>query len=350
MKITNFVLVFLISIFAYYDILNTNVQELSIISSKYPQYNNAVDTAIDAAVSSSIESANGISDLSSNFDGCVDKFYNSLFASFNAADNEVLQQDLQLYTPVLALADVDGFYILYNDTDKDGKLTKVKTQKFPYIAEFDEDIKGNPMSYTINVTLGDEVTVTFADDKNIYNGNYSELAKKYPKTHLDDVYEKTVLSRPGSFIDWKNHVISEAICEQLNHYIQRNNTIASDFGIKYNFTLPESASTELTNGISDITFIALFQGYPYGAGTKSVYNKFCVSGARVDKIRAYYVRPYKDGNEIHYYYHKYDCKKMLDSTITNDGFYETNDGLGYAFSSAKEAAASGALPCPYCCE
>lgn len=127
MKITNFVLVFLISIFAYYDILNTNVQELSIISSKYPQYNNAVDTAIDAAVSSSIESANGISDLSSNFDGCVDKFYNSLFASFNATDNEVLQQDLQLYTPVLALADVDGFYILYNDTDKDGKLTKVHT-------------------------------------------------------------------------------------------------------------------------------------------------------------------------------------------------------------------------------
>ena len=100
MKITNFILVFLISIFAYYSILNTNVQELSIISSKYPQYNNAVDTAIDAAVSSSVESANGISDLSSNFDGCVDKFYNSLFASFNATDNEVLQQDLQLYTPV----------------------------------------------------------------------------------------------------------------------------------------------------------------------------------------------------------------------------------------------------------
>lgn len=53
---------------------------------------------------------------------------------------------------------------------------------------------------------------------------------------------------------------------------------------------------------------------------------------------------------IHYYYHKYDCKEMLDSTITDDGFYETNNGLGYAFSSAKEAAASGALPCPYCCE
>ena len=29
--------------------------------------------------------------------------------------------------------------------------------------------------------------------------------------------------------------------------------------------MPESASTELANGISDITFIALFQGYPYGA-------------------------------------------------------------------------------------
>lgn len=354
MKISNYILMFFIAVLAYYCLLNLSTQELSTMAAKYPQYNNAVDTAIDAAVSSTVESANSATELKSNFEGCVDKFYNSLFASFGAVDNEILQQDLKLYTPVLAMADVDGFYILYNDVDSAGNLVKTKTPKLPYIAEFDKDIKGRPLSYTVDVTIDNQVTVTFKGDNKVYSGDFTELKKKYPNTNLADKYDRTILSQQGTFNNWRNHVIAEAICEQLNFYVQRNNTIASDFGIKYNFTLPESATTDLANGISNITFIALFQGYPYGAGTSSVYNKFCVSGAKVNKITAYYVRPYDDGNGMHYYYHKRDCKKLLDATQgTADGydkgFYEANDGLGYAFSSAQEAAASGALPCPYCC-
>lgn len=354
MKISNYVLMFFIAVAAYLCLLNLNVQELGIMASKYPQYNNAVDTAIDAAVSSTVESANSASELRTNFEGCVDKFYNSLYASFGASDNEILQQDLRLYTPVLAMADVDGFYIMYNDVNADGKLVKTKTPKIPYIAEFDKDIKGRPLSYTVNVTIDNQVTVTFKGDSKVYSGDFTELQQKYPGTNLANVYDRTILSQKGTFNNWRNHVIAESICEQLNYYTQKNNTIASDFGIKYNFTLPESASTDLANGINNVTFIALFQGYPYGAGTSSVYNKFCVSGAKVNKITAYYVRPYDDGDGERYYYHKHDCKKLFDATKGtasgyDSNFYEANNGLGYAFSSAQEAAASGALPCPYCC-
>lgn len=349
MKLTHIVIMFFAAILSYVCILNAKVDTLRSMGLKYVQCNNAVDSAIDAAVSQTVESASSSTELSTNFDGCVDRFYNSLYASFGALDNEILQQDLKIYTPVIALADVDGYYILYNSISSDGTLVKKKTAKLPYVMTFDKGIDGSTLHYTVNVTLGNEVTVAIQGDDTVYKGDYSALSSKYPGTKLSQVYSRTVLSRNGTFNDWKNHIIATNLCEQLNHYVKLNNTIAADFGIKYNFTLPETASTELSNGISNITFIALFQGYPYGAGLSEVYNKFCVSGAKVTKVKVYYVRPYDDGGGLHYYYHKSKCRKYLDATQDPNGFYSTNDGLGYAFSSAMEAAESGALPCPYCC-
>lgn len=43
-------------------------------------------------------------------------------------------------------------------------------------------------------------------------------------------------------------------------------------------------------------------------------------------------------------------KFSMPSSVAAAGCFFYDNGLGYAFSSAKEAAASGALPCPYCCE
>lgn len=340
---------FFAAVLAYYSVLNSKVDELTIITSKYVQYNNAVDTAIDAAVSGTIESVNSASELSSNLDGCIDRFYRSLYASIGALDNEILQHDLQLYTPVLALADVDGFYIIYNSINNEGHLEKIRTQKIPYVLTFSEDTHGRTLHYTVNVTLGNDVTVTFKNDKVVYTGDYTELKRKYPGTVMEQEYDNTVMAQPGTFTNWKNHIIAESICQQLNYYVQANNKIAADFGIKYNFTLPESASAELSNGLSNVTFMALFQGFPYGAGTQASFNKFCVSGARVTKIKVYYVRPFDDGNGEHFYYHKRECKEMFDASLDTNGFYSTDSGLGYAFSSAQEAAESGALPCPHCC-
>lgn len=350
MKISNFVIIFFVAVFAYVCLLDSHVNQLSAMSTKYVQYNNAVDTAIDDALFSVIESADGTS-LSSNLEGCLNVFYKSLYSSFGALDNTVLQQDLQIYTPVIAIADVDGFYIIHNSTNAEGKLVKVWTQKMPYTMAFDEDINGRPYRYTITVTLGDEIVITFAEDSGVYKGKYSELQTKYDDTFLSgpNGWQRTILAEEGTFINWKNHYISEMICEQMNHYANLNNTIASDFGIKYNFTIPETASTELANGISDVTLMVLFQGYPFGVGTDDVFNKFCIGGSKVTKVHAYYVRPFDDGGGEHFYYHKGECREMFDATTDTDGFYSTENGLGYAFSSALEAASSGALPCPYCC-
>lgn len=349
MKLSNYTIIFFIAIFAYYCIATSNAETLSTMSLKYVQYNDAMNDAVDTAVSSIVENANSATELSSNFEGCVNNFYQNLYASFGAIDNEILQQDLQIYTPVLAVADVDGFYILYNDTSADGKLVKKKTMKLPYTKTFDKGTDGSVLHYTVNFTIGEDITVIMRNDDTIYKGSYSELKTKFPDTILAQKYDKTILAKPGTFTDWRNQVISQSICEQMNYYVRRNNKIAADFGITYNFSLPATAATELSNGISNVTFIALFQGYPYGAGLSDVYNKFCVSGAHVSKVHVYYVRPVQEADGLHYYYHKPECRELFDASVDADGFYGTDSGLGYAFSSAQDAASSGALPCPYCC-
>lgn len=349
MKIANYVFIFFIAIASFFVVSCKNVDSLTTMSLQYARYNDAMNDAIDAAVSSTVESASNSTELSSNFDGCVNRFYQSLYASFGAIDNEILQQDLQVYTPVLALADVDGYYILYNDISADGKLVKKKTAKLPYTMNFKKGIDKSALHYTVSFTLGDDISVILRGDSHVYTGTYSTLDKKYPATELARVFNRTIMAKPGTFVDWKNYVISQSITEQLNYYAKRNNRIARSFGITYNFNLPATASTEMANGISNITFIALFQGYPYGAGLDEVYNKFCVSGAHVSKVHLYYVRPVKDGDKVHYYYHKSECRELFDKEVDADGFYSSVSGLGYAFGSAKDAAESGALPCPYCC-
>lgn len=343
---------FLVAVISYSSLLTVHVAELNVMSHKYVEYNNNVDTAVDAAVAEEVESAVSSHNLQVNFEGCVDNFYNSLYASFGALDNEILQQDLMLYTPVIALADVDGFYVMYNTTNNYGELVKTKTQKIPYVAVFEKGNNGDPLKYTVAFTMSDECTITLlsSDKYGVYTGNYYDLKTKYAGTPLAAVYDNTILSQPGTFNNWKQHTMSSQVCEYLNHYVLKNNKIARDYGIKYSFTLPESASTDLANGLSSVTFMVLFQGYPYGAGTNNVFNKFCVSGAHVSKAKVYYVRPVRPvpetGGAVHYYYHKRDCKELSDCS---NEMYNYGNGLGYACSSAQEAAETGAMPCPYCC-
>ena len=323
------------------------------MSHKYVEYNNNVDTAIDSAVTSSVESASSATDLQTNFEDCVDRFYNSLYASFGALDTPILQQDLKLYTPVIALADVDGFYVMYNTVNNGGELVKTKTQKIPYLRVFTCKPGGTTVKYSVSFTMGDECTVTIMKNNSygVYSGKYYELKDKYPGTYIESIYDDTILSQPGTFNNWKSHVMVTQLCEYLNYYALQNNNIARDYGIQYSFNLPEAAATQLANGLSNVTFIALFQGYPYGTSTNNTFNKFCVSGAHITKIKAYYVRPVTEPDgKIHYYYHKSSCKELLDAELIKQTYYNSGNEYGYAFSSDLEAAQSGAMPCPYCCQ
>lgn len=345
MKSTNFLIMFFVAILSIAILLNVHTNELALMANKYAEYNNAVDTAIDAAMTGLVEVAD-IDGVQLSYQGSVDVFFKTLYSSFGALDNEVMQQDLQLYTPVICIADTDGFFILHNSVGTNGKLVKAWSEKLPYSHQFSfKDSLGHNRYYTVNFTLGDTVYVTCNGDERIYSGDYKYLKSRYSGTSFaDDWYDNTIFTKPGTFNNWKNAVVVDSITEQMNYYVKHNNSIAQSYGISYDFSLPESSQSDLANGISGITFIALFQGYPYGTGTDSVFSKFCVSGSQMSKAKVYYIRKGKDGR---YYYHVADCNVDLGIKDEN-GLYHLGEN-GFAVTSAERAASTGALPCPECC-
>lgn len=338
MKITRYVIIFALIFLSTYMIFQFKVDKYSSVTQKKAEYNHAVDSALDSAVEGIVESADG-STVIVDKQECVDNFYNSLYASFGAMDSETAQQMLKLYTPVLAIADVDSMQVYYSD-EVNGDVKKVWSQNIPYSRHFVEGDLASPdgaVGYTVNFTLNDEITIVIdGDNSTIYKGRYNELQSAYKNnkqtrySKLLTVLKGDVLGSEGHFELWRSQVITDTIMSNLSYYVNRHNRIASDFGEQFTFRLPLAAESEVARSISGVSFMCFFQGYPYGAGTSEVYSNFEVSGAHIIKSDGYYVQSVSG----YLYYHRPDCSH--------------GSGKKDWYSTKEECAWQGANPCPYC--
>ena len=337
MKITRYAVIFVMITLISLLSLKFNVGKYSDVTHKKVEYNAILDSAIDSALESVVASADG-NTVTIDKDACVSNFYKCLYSGFNAIDSNTTQAMLQLYTPILAIADEDGLYVNYS-TEVSGEITKVWSQKIPYADSYTaKDELGQSFTYIVNYTMTDSLTITILGEQNLYSGNYEELVKAY-KTTTSSAYRKikaimngNVLGAPGYFEAYRDATITAVIDDKLNYYVNNHNRIAELYGEQYTFRIPNSATSEISRAIQSPSFISFFQGYPYGRSTSEVYSNFEVSGARVTKNQGYYVR-WVDG---YLYYHRAYCKATVDNEI-NDWF-----------SSKEECARIGALPCPYC--
>lgn len=336
MKITRFVPIFLLVIFVYVLLLLFKTTQFANVVNKKAEYNKALDSALDSALMGIVESADG-NTVVVDREACVSNFYNCLYASFDALDSETTQKMLQLYTPILAVADEDGLYVYYSDV-VNGEVQKVWSQKIPYTRHFSVASVGveGAIGYTVNFQLDDIVTIQIDGDTSIYSGRYSELVKNYANSTdskyraLRTVLAGDVFSTEGYYELWRSQVITECIMDKLNYYVNRHNRIADMYGEQFTFQLPDSASSDISRSISDVSFMCFFQGYPYGKSTSDVYSNFEISGARVTKNAGYYTQVVDN----YLYYHKVWCTH--------------GSGVKKWYSTQEECAWAGALPCPYC--
>ena len=338
MKTFRYAVIFLLIFIPLFMVLQFKINKNSIVVQKKAEYNNALDNALDSAVEGIVENADGNS-VTVDKNECVNNFYRSLYAAFGALDSETTQAMLQLYTPILAIADEDGLDVYYSD-EVNGEVKKVWSQKTPYSKHFTQGDLNNPsgvVGYTVNFTLGDEITVVIdGDNSDIYKGHYNELKAAYANTtdaryaKLRTVLNGDVLGAEGHYTLWKNQVITDTITNTLGYYVNRHNRIAADFGEQFTFQLPVSAESDIARGISGVSFMCFFQGYPYGQGTSEVYSNFEISGAHIIKSKGYYTQAV-DG---YLYYHTTTCTK--------------GKGAKHWFETKEECAWKGALPCPYC--
>ena len=345
MKIINYVLIFVFFIAA--ALIRTNYQQSSEdkMTSERIAYNHSVDSALDTAVDNLVEVADG-SDLKIDLQKCVNSFYREMYASFGVSDSEAGQKRLNSYIPCMAIADNDGLYVLYNDLENN-KLIQRWTTRIPYCYNGIAQVDGiTSYGYTVLFQMDDTVKLVIDGGRNVYYGDRDGLKEKYQgDSLLRSVYDNSILAKDGDYHNWKSYCVTSTVVDTLSTYLERYNTIAAQCGVSFQFKLPETVRDDVQRNVSDITFMAVFQGYPYAYKTRDTYSRFAISGTRIRKGEGYYANMMvTDGDaavigdesrtQMVYTYHRPSCSKI--------------NGRSYYYKTREEAALAGAFPCPYC--
>lgn len=338
MRISRYAAFFLLIFMCLYAVIQYQVHAHSMAAERRVELNNAVDRAMDAAIDGIVETVDGYS-VVVNREKCANNFYRALYANLGLSDtDEETKELIGVYVPVLAFIDEDGLYVQYLET-VNNKTIKTWSPKKVYCKEYvTEPLNENPDStvqYMVSYTLTDVVTISTAGK--VYQGNWKTLQNEYEASYAgEDDAIRGVLAEPQfasdeDFDAERDTVVTNTVVDGVGYYANEHNTIAAKYGESYSFGLPMSAKSELARSIDTVTFLALIQGYPLGRGTKDVYNNFAFGGARVAKNSGYVVSRSADGILR---YHNAGCPEIT--------------GGRTIYSTKKECALNGAMPCEEC--
>jgi hypothetical protein len=330
MKVEHYVFVFAILVIVAVVKFQGKVTNLQVMDNKSVEYNRNIDAACDDAMNDMIEVVDDY-DYTVNLDSCAESFFNSLYASFGVLDSQTGQEQLKWYVPILLVTEDDGFYVMYHSMPDDKSTSTMQwTAKMPYCYSGTTD---SGKSYTINFTMSDNVQILY--NGCLYEGDWQYLKNFYTdsadQSNLNAVYAGiSYLNDATEFAEFKQSAMQYQITKKANYYVNQHNTVAKQYGLNYSFSLPVSSTDTFARTVSDVSLLAIFQGYPYGKGTDDTYSRFSVSGAKISKKTKYYLG-FKDGQM---WYHRYGC--------------EWYDSTSSGYDTKQEAASMGAYPCPYC--
>lgn len=294
------------------------------------QIDEALNTSIDAAVDGIVLKADGYS-VKVSREKCADNFYRTLYACLGVdAANEQAKELLNVYIPIIAFVDEDGFYTQYSE-EVNGKIMKVWSPKTTYTKEYlipYGSLADSYLNCVVDYTLTDKITIRVGGK--VYSDNWETLKRQYKDGEIGTAMQYAIFASDSAFQLEKESVITDTIVDRVSYYVNRHNRIAAKYGVSRIFQLPSSARSEIARSVNDVSFLAFFEGYPIGRGTSEVYTKFGIGGARIVKNEYYFVEK-KDG---FLYYHKAGCSELKSTT--------------QRYQSREECALLGAMPCDVC--
>lgn len=338
MKSYNYAIVFLLVFISLFSIQNARIS--TFVNAQYESValNDAVDSAIDSAVTGLVSMADGYS-VEIQRETASTQFYRALHASMGILNDEDAQEMLDVFIPILAFADTDGICVQYMEETQNGYV-KVWGPKYSYSKEYiyheNNGLANSDWKYTIAYTMEDVITVTI--DNTVYTDTWTLLkdpGDTATQNYGSDAKLVAVMGQPQfddaeSFDAYRKEAITSIIVEKLEYYTSLHNRIGAVYGQNYTFSFPESADSEIIRAIEYPTFMCLFQGYPLAGGTSQRYNNFALGAARVAKGTKYFTQAI-DG---YLYYHKGTCT--------------AGSGDICQYQTREECAWHGAMPCEVC--
>lgn len=296
-----------------------------------------MDMAFDAAADAAAEALTIVNDgkIVLTRENAVDAFFMSLYASLGVTDDPVARRNVELYIPAICVSTGDGLYIYYF-TDETDEFTEEQishrrwSERIPYCME--------EQGYVVQFLSDDEILLT--DTYGLLPDPYTHATVRCSISKLTSQpwYHAFAVSCPDLRIadpvtlrQLRYNVMYETIEEQIGYQITRHNSVASDYGIGYYFSIPLLTDEDFSD-IDNPVFWAFFQGYPL-EGASAYYQRYSASSARITKAALMY---YSESGGIAYYHHE-GCP-VLDTV-----------SRVYAGTSALECEKHGAYPCPVCC-
>lgn len=315
MKITNYAILFAVIFICLSLPRSIKTDHIQTMVKKQKEYNQALDASVQDAVFNLVE-MDSAQKVQLNKDEAVQRFFKSLYSNFGILQDVYKQEQLKIYVPVILITDEDGYYIYYSHfEEKDGSpvLYQNWTEKKAYSYEDER--------YVYALTLGNFIRIYDKQSNEVYEGDYHDLAAMMPGS--------TILASEAVFEECRRTYVVESIVNDMNYYINEHNRIARFYGVTYNFALPSIQQEDWYRTIDDISFMVVFQGYPYGS-SRDYYNRYEIGGARIRKTSSYYINM-DNGIPV---YHRSSCSKIVDRL---EPYY-----------TKLECAREGAFPCTEC--
>ncbi len=300
----------------------------------------------------------------------LDVFYDTLAYSFNA-EYSTKFDEIVLYTPVVCLIDIDGFYISYNVVFDETGYVDIPANAMDRNAVLPINTWSAPCpgssGYIIRYRLNDNVDV-ITDENRVYSGERNEVFARIKADkerilagyHADDLNElKNLLTNDEVFVKERNNLIIRQINSQIEYYINQHNTIGDGYEQKYTFTMPEVSGEDWARLLENPTVISFLQGRSAKLKNR-LLNVYSLAGGELAKEYHYFITNENGYKEYHcleapcggrvtrhegtrtvQYYEDNQLKQKTIPTVT---YRYNGHEISRMYSSMEECAREGAVP------
>ena len=315
MKLSNFVLLFMGIAICFMIVLFLSIDITSKKNVENIEFSNKLTSACyDAAQSmhnKNIEKFGCVWHNESELEDTLNTFYSSLAYSLNW-DTAGRNNEIALYTPMVVLIDINGYYISHNIVfDESGMVAMSEEGKAN--SDYKNGISGlntwSEMSEDkiVRYFLNDDVEV-YMTDGTAYRGNRKDVYQII-RDHNPTATGIDYLIDDDEYNERKNNLIIREINKQCEYYLNRHNLLSDNhYELQYSFEMPEVSGEQWNRMLQNPTVISFLQGYTSTTDNKILNLYALAAGELVDNYH-YFI----DGSGM---YHNIESEMLAGNCST----------------------------------
>lgn len=312
MKLYHFTLIFAAVAALMLGTVGLQVGEQYYASADNGFYDEALDRACDAAAGVLKEC--GERSTTAARDKAVRIFFDSLAASLAISGNVPAVLSLEMYVPVILVTEADGFYVYASQSDGTG----LKGHTYRFWSE----------KHRYSYADSERVYIFDSDDSLLSVSIDEDGQPMSVRLGFGDA------ALPDNIEEIRQETIVDMLEQQLRISCSEHNRVASELGIEYDFTIPETDGGIYLRTAAGTGFAAFFQGYPIRQSSDEVYSGYSFAGAGVTPKEMFFINIEGEGYSSPQYSHIAGCPYLSDWSVM--------------YTTGKECALAGARECPEC--